>query len=108
MPENCKGTHYRIQVNKQSDFAGVMVQDSGKTALDSAVCENEWSENISYGGLDLEAKVKYWWRIKFWYDSYEMPWSGGPDASRIWEEEEAHFTMGEEEEEEQPIISLIG
>lgn len=91
-------THYRIQVNTKADFTGVEMWDSGKTAFDSPVNEDAWSEEIPYGGSDLEAGTKYWWRVKLWDDEgIEGDWSE--------EEEEADFTMGEEK---QPIIALIG
>jgi len=68
--------HYRIRVNKESDFSGQVVWDSGKTSM-SDVNEGERCANIDYNGRGLSLdKTKYYWQIKFWdTDGNEGEWS---------------------------------
>jgi len=75
--------HYRLQVNKESDFSGRMMWDSDKTSM-SNVNEGERCGNIDYNGQALSLnKIKYYWRIKFWdADGNEGAWSAA-----------ANFTM---------------
>lgn len=80
-------THYRIQVNTKPDFMGLAMWDSDKTAFDTPVSENAWSEDIPYGDSTLTPGQKYWWRVKLW-DSEEN--------EKEWSEEEAYFTMVKE------------
>lgn len=77
------GKHYQVQVNKQSNFAGAMMWDSGKTSM-SDVSDGQRCDNISYDGQALSLnKIKYYWRIKFWDSEGDAsPWSSA-----------ANFTM---------------
>lgn len=77
-------THYRIQVNTQSNFAGTSLWDSGKLSLTTNVTEGNQSEDITYNGTTLTYNGQtYYWRIKFWDDS---------DAEGSWSSA-ANFTM---------------
>lgn len=91
--------HYRLQVNKSSDFSGRMMWDSKKTAM-SNVNEGSRCDDITYGGQALSLnKIKYYWRLKFWDDegnegawsavaNFEMAGSGAGEAGAgPWEED---------------------
>lgn len=77
------GKHYQIQVNKQADFAGAMMWNSGKTAM-SDVADTTRPDDIYYNGQALSLnKLQYYWRIKFWDSEGDAsPWSSA-----------ANFTM---------------
>ena len=60
------GTHYEVEVNTASNFAGTVMWDSGQTAHSPAISNGGTSSNISYGGSSLSSGVLYYWRIRFW------------------------------------------
>lgn len=63
------GTHYEVEVNTASDFAGTVMWDSGQTAHSPAISNGGTSSNITYGGSALSSGVLYYWRIRFWDDA---------------------------------------
>lgn len=60
------GTHYEVEVNTASNFAGTVMWDSGQTAHSPAIPNGGTSSNITYGGSALSSGVLYYWRIRFW------------------------------------------
>jgi hypothetical protein len=64
-PDSDNANFQRIQVNTQSDFAGTMMWNPGKTSMTSTA-NGARSPEISYAGNALSTGVTYYWRIKFW------------------------------------------
>jgi hypothetical protein len=64
-PDSDNANFQRIQVNTQSDFAGTMMWNPGKTSMTSTA-SGARSPEISYAGNSLSTGVTYYWRIKFW------------------------------------------
>jgi len=60
------GTYYEVEVNTASNFAGIVMWDSGQTAHSPAISNGGTSSNITYGGSAFSSGVLYYWRIRFW------------------------------------------
>lgn len=72
------GNYYQIQVNTSSDFLGISMWDSTKTAFVPAISNSGRSTDIPYAGSELLPGQTYYWRMKFWdSNSYqnESSWS---------------------------------
>ena len=71
---NVKQVAYQIRVSKSADFAAKsIVWDSRKVNSDESVL-------VSYAGVYLSSRQKYYWQVKIWDDAaWEWAWS--PTAS---------------------------
>lgn len=82
-PNSDNANFYRIQVNTQSDFAGTMMWNPGKTSMTSTA-NGARSPDISYSGNSLSTGVTYYWRIKFWdINGAEGAWSDAGQFSLL-------------------------